>query len=137
MNAGTALGLLKVILQWPLMPLLLPGYALAALLTIPAPELLVNVAWDSAGVTTGPVTVPLVISLGLGVGKGIGAADGFGILSLASVCPIISVLAVGLVLGGRVTREAEYQMVPLGRHHGFHESDDEARDEGSLVVDHA
>ena len=53
---------------------------------------------------TGPVTVPLVISLGLGVGKGVGAADGFGILSLASVCPIISVLAVGLLMGGECNR---------------------------------
>ena len=97
-GTGTALGLMKVIMQWPLMPMLLTGYALAALLTVPAQELLVNVAWDSAGVTTGPVTVPLVISLGLGVGKGIGAADGFGILSLASVCPIVSVLAVGLFM---------------------------------------
>ena len=53
-------------MQWPLLPILLPAYGLAAMLTIPAPELLVNVAWDSAGVTTGPVTVPFVLSLGIG-----------------------------------------------------------------------
>jgi len=130
-GTGTALGLLKVILQWPLMPLLLPGYALAAVLTIPAPELLVNVAWDSAGVTTGPVTVPMVISLGLGVGKGIGAADGFGILSLASVCPIISVLAVGLVMGrGGGSDRKQYQLAPMGVR--AHESDED-RDEAAVA----
>ena len=116
-GTGTAIGLLKVILQWELMPLLLPAYALAAVLTIPAPELLVNIAWDSAGVTTGPVTVPLVISLGLGLGKGIGAADGFGILSLASVFPVITVLAVGLIrkrggCGG--SKQKTYQLAQIG-----------------------
>ena len=116
----------QVIMQWPLLPILLPAYGLAAMLTIPAPELLVNVAWDSAGVTTGPVTVPLVISLGLGVGTGIGAADGFGILSLASVCPIISVLAVGLLLGGSGGgggQRRQYQLVPMTER--AHVSDDE------------
>ena len=44
------------------------------------PEELVNLAWDSAGVTTGPVTVPLLLALGVGLGEAVGAAEGFGIL---------------------------------------------------------
>ena len=43
-------------------------------------EEFVNVAWDSAGVTTGPVTVPLVLAMGLGLGKAVSATEGFGIL---------------------------------------------------------
>merc|ERR1712187_93982 len=69
------------------------GYAIALVLTIFADEGLCCVAWDSAGVTTGPVTVPLVLSLGVGLCGRLGSADGFGILACASVCPIISVLA--------------------------------------------
>jgi hypothetical protein len=42
------------------------------------------------------VTVPLVLALGLGLGKAVGVQDGFGILAMASVGPIVSVLAVGL-----------------------------------------
>ena len=37
--------------------------------------------WDSAGVTTGPVTVPLVLAMGLGLGNAVSAVEGFGILS--------------------------------------------------------
>ncbi len=47
--------------------------------------------------TTGPITVPLVLAMGLGVGANIpGVSDGFGILALASVGPILTVLGVGL-----------------------------------------
>ncbi|GIS15247.1 MAG: hypothetical protein CM15mP117_06790 [Alphaproteobacteria bacterium] len=55
-------------------------------------------AWDSAGVTTGPVTVPLVLAMGLGLGNAVSAVEGFGILSLASICPIIAVLTMGVVI---------------------------------------
>ncbi|MEW5789704.1 MAG: DUF1538 family protein [Pseudomonadota bacterium] len=95
---GTALGVAKVVFDLPLAWLLLPAYALALLLTLFASEEYVNLAWDSAGVTTGPVTVPLVLALGLGLGRAVGAAEGFGILAMASVGPIISVLAVSLWL---------------------------------------
>ncbi len=59
-------------------------------------------AWDSAGVTTGPITVPLVLAVGLGFGNAIGAIDGFGILAMASIGPIISVLGTGIYVRWRV-----------------------------------
>ena len=61
-------------------------------------EEFVNVAWDSAGVTTGPVTVPLVLAMGLGLGNAVSATEGFGILSMASICPILAVLLMGLFI---------------------------------------
>ena len=48
--------------------------------------------------TTGPVTVPLVLAMGLGLGEAVSAIEGFGILSLASICPIIAVLSTGLII---------------------------------------
>ena len=55
--------------------------------------------WDGyAGVTTGPVTVPLVLAMGLGLGNAVSAIEGFGILSLASICPIIAVLTMGIII---------------------------------------
>jgi hypothetical protein len=94
---GIALGVLKLMLDLPLLYLLVPGYALALVLTALSSEEFVNVAWDSAGVTTGPVTVPLVLAMGLGFGGAMGSVEGFGILAMASVCPIVCVLALGLV----------------------------------------
>ncbi len=93
---GIALGVAKLLFDVPLPWLLLPGYGLALGLTWLSREEFVNVAWDSAGVTTGPVTVPLVLAMGLGLGDAAGALQGFGILALASLGPIVSVLATGL-----------------------------------------
>ena len=93
---GIATGIMKIIFGIPIGYLLIPGYAVAIALTVMSTEEFVNVAWDSAGVTTGPVTVPLVLAMGLGVGKALGAIEGFGILAMASIGPVISVLSVGL-----------------------------------------
>ena len=95
---GIALGVSKVVLGFDLMKVLLPLYGLGVILTIFSTEEFVNVAWDSAGVTTGPVTVPLVLAMGLGLGNAGSAVEGFGILSLASICPIVAVLSMGLVI---------------------------------------
>jgi len=78
--------------------LLVPPYLLLLLLTAMSAEDYVNISWDSAGVTTGPVTVPLVLAMGLGIGSQMGVVEGFGILAAASVCPILSVLLVGLTV---------------------------------------
>ncbi len=93
---GIALGLAKLIFDLPLIWLLVGSYSVAAILTLLSSEVFVNVAWDSAGVTTGPVTVPLVLAMGLGFSNATQAVEGFGILCLASAGPIISVLITGL-----------------------------------------
>ena len=95
---GIALGVAKLIFHLDLMMLLLPLYAIGVIMTFLSTEEFVNVAWDSAGVTTGPVTVPLVHAMGLGLGNAVSAIEGFGILSLASICPIVAVLTMGLVI---------------------------------------
>lgn len=94
---GIGFGVMKMAYNLPLTWLLVPGYTLVLVLTCLAPNSFVNFSWDSAGVTTGPITVPLVLAMGLGVGANVpGVSDGFGILALASVGPILTVLIVGL-----------------------------------------
>jgi len=94
---GIGAGIVKMAYNLPLVWMLIPPYTLVLLLTWRAPNSFVNFGWDSAGVTTGPITVPLVLAMGLGVGANVpGVSDGFGILALASVGPIMTVLSVGL-----------------------------------------
>ncbi len=93
---GIALGLARLIFNLPLLWLIVPGYLVAIVLTFLSNETFVNVAWDSAGVTTGPITVPLVLALGLGFGNATNAVEGFGILCMASIGPIIAVMTTGL-----------------------------------------
>lgn len=93
---GAAIGVARILFNLPLWVLLVAGYVLALGLTFFSREEMVNLAWDSAGVTTGPVTVPLLLALGIGLGEAVGAAEGFGILAMCSVGPIVSVLGTGL-----------------------------------------
>lgn len=95
-GTGIAIGVLKIIFDIPIAYLLIPFYIIALIFTYLSDEKFVNIAWDSAGVTTGPITVPLVLAMGLGFGNAMNVTDGFGILSMASIGPIIAVLATGL-----------------------------------------
>ncbi len=106
-GTGIAIGVMKIIFSIHTGWLLIPGYLIALALTFFSTEEYVNIAWDSAGVTTGPVTVPLVLVMGLGFGDAVGAVEGFGILSMASVCPIISVMITGLWVRWKVKRRHE------------------------------
>ena len=90
---------MKIAYDLPLAYLLVPPYLVLLVLTWFSSEEFVNFGWDSAGVTTGPITVPLVLAMGLGIGAKVpGVSDGFGILALASVGPIITVLTVGFIV---------------------------------------
>jgi len=68
----------------------------------PHMQKIIGLAWDCGAVTTGPLTVPLVLSLGIGIaaaaGKGDSGLSGFGIVTLASLFPIIVVLLLVMYL---------------------------------------
>ncbi len=104
---GITIGVVKIIYGIPIYYLVLPGYIAAFVLTALPSEEFVNVAWDSAGVTTGPVTVPLVLAMGLGLGDAVSAVEGFGILAMASIGPIVAVLSTGLYVQWTAKRRQE------------------------------
>ncbi|MCV6608254.1 MAG: DUF1538 domain-containing protein, partial [Campylobacterales bacterium] len=114
-GSGIAIGIAKIIFDIPLGYLLLPFYAIAVIFTYFSTEEFVNIAWDSAGVTTGPITVPLVLAMGLGFGNALGASDGFGILSMASIGPIICVLGTGLYVNYKSKKADEAEAAEAAR----------------------
>lgn len=97
---GVAIGMMagssRLQFSLDIFPYLSIMYVIALYLTLFAPRTVVKVAWDSAGVTTGPVTVPFVLSIGLAYAKALSLQAGFGILACSSVGPIITVLLVGI-----------------------------------------
>ncbi|TVR05004.1 MAG: DUF1538 domain-containing protein, partial [Spirochaetaceae bacterium] len=101
---GLTIGVLRLIYDIPLVWLLIPPYGLLLPLTLFSEEDFAGIAWDSGGVTTGPITVPLVIAMGLSVGAEVGVSDGFGILALGSVYPILTVLLYGTAVRARQRR---------------------------------
>jgi hypothetical protein len=84
---------------------LAPCYCFALILTIFAPEDFSSIAWDVAGIATGPISVPIIITTGLGLGRDSLRADGaFGIVATASVFPIIVILISGIIDKARSKR---------------------------------
>ncbi len=99
---AVAVGMMRIVWGIPLPYIIIPAYTLALILVFFAPEEIVAIAFDCGGVTTGPVTVPLVLALGVGLAGVLGGRDpiidGFGLIALASVGPIISVLTMGIII---------------------------------------
>ena len=95
---GLILGIARIMWGWSSLALVLPSYVLVVLLSLVSEEKYVNIGWDSGGVTTGDITSPILIALGLGVAAAVGGADGFSLIAMGSVWPIISVLALGLFI---------------------------------------
>lgn len=95
------LALLRILFGIPLAPMLVVFYIAVFVLAMFVNKDFLAVAFDSGGVTTGPMTVPFIIALGVGISairndKHSGN-DSFGLVSLCSIGPIIAVLILGLV----------------------------------------
>jgi hypothetical protein len=106
LSVGVAivLGIFRILRGWPIQYLIISGYALVVLMTFVAPEVIVGIAFDSGGVTTSTVTVPLVTALGIGLASSIRGrdplVDGFGMIALASLTPMIFVMILGILKFG-------------------------------------
>lgn len=98
---GMTIGIVRLAFKVEFITVLVPLYGLALVLTLLSSEDMVNIAWDLAGMTTGPVTVPFVLALGLNIARGVGGEGGFGILALSSVCPVITVLGFNVAVRAR------------------------------------
>ena len=95
------MALLRILLNVPIAWLFAVGYGVVLILALFTPAAYVPVAFDSGGVTTGPMTVPIILALGLGFSSVLSGksalSDGFGLIGLASLGPIIGVMVMGIV----------------------------------------
>lgn len=93
---GLALGTFRIVTGLDLSFFIIAGYVIIVMQTLFAPKVIIGLAYDSGGVTTSMVTVPLVTALGLGLAEAIPGRnpllDGFGLITFASLFPIIAVL---------------------------------------------
>ncbi len=93
----------RILLQIKLSYLLMGLYAVAFILAALISQDFVPLAFDSGGVTTGPITVPFIMALGVGLasvrGDKTAEQDSFGLVALCSIGPILTVLILGLIHG--------------------------------------
>lgn len=107
LSVATSVGLsliisvLRILKGWPLQYFVIGGYLLVMLATALAPEFIIGIAYDSGGVTTSTITVPLLTALGVGLASSIRGrnplTDGFGVIAIAALMPIIAVMLFGIL----------------------------------------
>ena len=90
-------------------------FALALLLSVNENIDLLPMAFDSGGVTTGPITVPFIMALGVGISKVLGdrksQENSFGLVALCSVGPVLAVLVLGIFARNDLDYRVEYGAV--------------------------
>lgn len=95
------LAMLRIILGIPIAYPLAGGYLAILVLSLFTPPDFVPIAFDAGGVTTGPVTVPFILALGIGTTSVLGGrsslSDGFGLVGLASIGPVLGVMVLGIL----------------------------------------
>ena len=102
------IAVVRIITKTDLTALLLFSYmvlfAFAALLISSGKHSFLPLAFDSGGVTTGPITVPFIMALGLGIAQTVGGKhagqNSFGLIALCSAGPVLAVLLLSVGAGG-------------------------------------
>lgn len=109
-----ALSMVRILAGLSLWHFLIPGYLLAFILVFFSKQIFIAIAFDSGGVATGPMTVTFILSLAVGVASATEGRnplmDGFGLVALVAMTPILAVLVLGLIFtrkGGARNDEPE------------------------------
>ncbi len=94
-----AVAILRILFQINLSLILITAYIILLIASFFTPQSFLSVAFDSGGVTTGPMTVPFIMAMGVGLASVRGdknaASDSFGLVALSSIGPVLAVLLLG------------------------------------------
>ena len=97
---SVALSMFRVLTGTPIMYFLIPGYALALILSFFTPRIFTAIAFDSGGVASGPMTATFLLALAQGACSAVGgnaATDAFGLVAMVAMTPLITIQILGLV----------------------------------------
>jgi hypothetical protein len=96
------MAVMRIIFGFRIVYLLTASYLIVILLSFFTPPEFVPLAFDSGSVTTGALAAPIILSLGIGLSSVLAGrsaiSDGFGLLGLASIGPIIAVMITGMIV---------------------------------------
>jgi hypothetical protein len=100
-----ALGMLRILIGIPIHYLIVPGYLIALVMLKFTDATFVAIAFDAGGVATGPMTVTFVMAMAVGVATVMDnrspILDGFGLVALVALAPILSVMGFGILYSSR------------------------------------
>ncbi|MDR1816497.1 MAG: DUF1538 domain-containing protein [Clostridiales Family XIII bacterium] len=148
-----ALAMIRVLTGVSIWWMIVPGYALAIVLTKFSPKIFTAVAFDSGAVASGPMTATFVLPFTMGACEAAGGnvmMDAFGVVALVAMTPLFTVQAVGLIYKNRmaaVTTAEEGELETITHQFEAHEieerwgaaeySDEEGRYDAEVDMDYA
>jgi hypothetical protein len=97
---SVGIAMLRVLLQIPILYILVPGYAIALILTFFVPDIFTSIAFDSGGVASGPMTATFLLPFAVGACTAVGGnivEDAFGVVAMVAMTPLIAIQILGLV----------------------------------------
>ena len=99
-SVSVGLAMIRVLTGISILYLLIPGYAIALLLTFFVPKIFTAIAFDSGGVASGPMTATFLLPFAMGACESLGGniiTDAFGIVAMVAMTPLITIQIMGLV----------------------------------------
>ena len=108
---SVGIAMLRVLTGVSILWIVLPGYAIALILSFFVPDIFTSVAFDSGGVASGPMTATFLLPFAMGAAEAVGggAGDAFGVIALVAMTPLITIQVFGLIYKLRAARKAPTQ----------------------------
>ncbi len=113
--ASVGLAMIRVLTGISILWFLIPGYAIALILTFFVPKIFTAIAFDSGGVASGPMTATFLLPFAMGACEALGGniiTDAFGIVAMVAMTPLITIQIMGLIFKikeSKLHKEAVYQ----------------------------
>jgi len=115
-SVSLGLAMLRVVTGISIMWLLIPGYAIALLLTFFVPRIFTGIAFDSGGVASGPMTATFVLPFAVGACAACGGnivQDAFGVVAMVAMTPLITIQILGLYYKFKRAEQEELDKLPV------------------------
>ncbi len=109
-SVSVGIAMIRVITGISILWFLIPGYAMALIISFLVPPIFTSVAFDAGGVASGPLTATFLLPLAMGASFAAGgniATDAFGIVAMVAMTPLLTIQILGLVSRFRVSPRAE------------------------------
>lgn len=109
-GASVGIGMLRALTGISILWFIIPGYALALIVSCIVPPIFTSVAFDAGGVASGPLTATFLLPLSMGACQAVGgdiASDAFGIVAMVAMTPLLTIQILGLISKFKVAPKAK------------------------------
>ena len=109
-SLSIGISMLRVWLHIPIYWFLVPGYLIALLLTFRVPKIFTAIAFDSGGVSSGPMTATFLLPFAMGACQALGGdvlMDAFGVVAMVAMTPLITLQILGLFYQRKLNRTTD------------------------------